>query len=107
MSQLASTKPLSNLGDGFEAIYPGVSQKLSTIVTSAQSAALGARTSIVQLYATQDVHIKVGANPTAVADGTCMFIPKLVAKMIGVAPGNKIAAIRDSADGVLYITEGA
>lgn len=105
--QNASTKPISNMGDGFEAIYPGVSQKLSTIVTSAQSAALGARTSVVHIYATQDIHIKVGANPTALADGTCMFIPKTVAKVIGVAPGQKIAAIRDSADGVLYITEGA
>lgn len=106
MSQVASTKPASNTGEGFEAIYLGTSQKVA-FDASTQSAALGARTSVVSLYATQDCHIKTGANPTAVADGTNYFLPKLVQRFIGVKPGDKIAAIKDSAGGNLFITEGA
>lgn len=109
MSQLGSTKPPSNLVDGWEALYPGVSQKVAFSVASAKSAALQARTSVVRLYATNDCHIKVApdATATAVADGTCYFLPKLVQFSIGVVGGQKIAVIRDSADGNLFITEGA
>lgn len=107
--QAASTKPPSNMGDGFECIYPGVSQKVAFIVTNTKSAALQPRTSIVRLYATQDCHIKVAPDATAiaVADGTCYFLPKLVQMSIGVVGGQKIGVIRDSADGNLFITEGA
>jgi hypothetical protein len=107
----ASTKPPSNMGDGFDCIQlsGAVSQKLAFTGTSAKSAALGGRTTVVRLYSTQDVHIKVAvdANATAVADGTCFFLPKTVSVLVGVSPGQKIAAIQDSAGGNLFITEGA
>lgn len=102
----ASGKPISNGGDNFESIYPGVSQKLA-FNASAQSAALGAKTSMVQLTSTQDCHLAFGANPTAVADGTGMFLPKGLIVRVGVGPATKIAAIKDSSAGNLFITEGA
>lgn len=108
--QQASTKPQSNEGEGWDdAIFPGVSQKVAFTGTSAKSTVLQARTSVVRLYATQDCHIKVApdATATAVADGTCYFLPKTVQVMIGVVPGQKIAVIQDSAGGNLFITEGA
>jgi hypothetical protein len=111
--QLASNKPPSNEGHGYDSIYPGTSQKVA-FDASAQSTAMQSRTSIVRLYATNDCHIKVGkaadnsgAGPTAVADGTCYFLPKLVQVTIGVAPSSIIAAIKDTAGGNLFITEGA
>lgn len=106
MSQKASTKPPSNMGSGFDKIYPGVSQKLAYDAT-AQSAALGARTSLVRLTPTTDCHVKIGANPVAIADGTCLFLKAGVIEYVGVNPGDKIAAIKDSAGGNLFITEGA
>lgn len=97
------------MGDGFEAIYPGVSQKLAFTGVNAKSAALQTRTTVVRLYSTQDVHLKVAPDATAiaVADGTCYFLPKLVQMFIGVVGGQKIGAIQDSAGGNLFITEGA
>lgn len=105
--QTASNRPPSNEGEGFDTIYPGVSQKVA-FDASVKSTALQARTSVVRLYATQDCHIIVAPDATAiaVADGTCYFLPKTVQVMIGVTPLQKIAVIKDSAGGNLFITEG-
>ena len=103
----ASGKALSREGHGFEAIYPGTSQKLAYTGASAQSAALQTRTSVVRLVSTSNCHVAFGSNPTAVADGTCLYLPLGVPVNVGVAPGTKIAAIQDSAGGNLFITEGA
>jgi len=96
---------------GFPAIFPGDSQKVSFTGTSAQSAAFSGGTNtestVIRVFATEDCHIKVGANPTALADGSCMFLPAGIVEYIGVNPTDKIAAIRDTTSGTLYITEGA
>jgi hypothetical protein len=105
---MSSNKAKSGSGGvPFEAIYIGTSQKKAFTAASAQSTALGSKTSVVRLYATQDCHIKTGTNPTAVADGTCLFLPADTIAHIGVNAADKIAVIRDSADGNLFITEGA
>lgn len=104
---MGSSKPRTNQSSSFEAIIPGVSQKKAFTAVSSQSTALSASTSVVRLFATEDCHIKTGANPTAVADGTCMFLPADREALIGVGSGDKIAVIRDTVDGVLFITEGA
>lgn len=104
---MSSSKAKGATGGFFEAIYPGTSQKRSFTGTSAQSSALGAKTTIVRLYATEDCHIKTGANPTAVADGTCLFLPANSVEYIGVEPTHKVAVIQDTASGDLFITEGA
>lgn len=102
--QLASGKPLSSVGEAHQTINMGTSQVLAFTATSAQSAALGPRTTVVRLVSTQNVHVTVAA--TALADGTCMYLPLGVVQVIGVPPGSKIAAIRDSVSGNLFITEG-
>ncbi len=103
---LMSTKAQANLQQSFEAIYAGVSQKVVTVVGSTQGSAFTAKTSVIRVFATKDCHLAFGADPTAVADGTNMFLPAGMIDYIGVTPGQKVAAIRDAADGVLYITEG-
>lgn len=92
-------------GSFSSAIFPGTSQKVAFSATNAQSTALGASTTLVELYASQNCHIKVAADPTAVADGTCLFLPLGVVRQIAVTAGHKIGVIRDSADGNLFITE--
>lgn len=100
-----SMKALAAQQGSFEAILPGVSQALAFTGTSAQSTALGTSTTLVKIFATTDCFIKVATDPTAVADGTCMFVPAGIIDFIGVGPGQKIAAIRNASSGTLYITE--
>jgi len=68
---------------------------------------MGAKTTIVRIVPTTACHVKIGANPTAAADGTSMYLPAGVVEYFGVKPGQKIAIIQDSAVGNAFITEGA
>ncbi len=108
--QNASGKAQST-SDGFPFINPGISQKLA-FDASARSATFGPRTTVIRICATQDCHVMVATpatliTPTAVADGTALFLKSGVVEYIGVLPSSKIAAIKDSAGGNLFITEGA
>lgn len=103
---IGSNKASANLGY-FETIIPGTSQLKAFSSSSVQSTALGTQTSIVRVIASTSCHIKLAANPTAVADGTCIFLYAGVPEYFGCTGGDKIAVIRDAADGNLYITEGA
>lgn len=93
----------------FPAIQPNISQKVSVTGTSAPSSSVASTTSILRLFPTTDMHIAIGANPTAVADGTNMFLPGGIVSYIGVPENQsfKVAAIQDASAGTLYITEGA
>jgi hypothetical protein len=88
----------------YDSIFPGTAQKVVLSTSSAQSAALGAATSIVIVCADVDCWILTGANPTALLTST--YCPAKVPQRFGVAPGSKIAGIAGGA-GNLYITEGA
>jgi hypothetical protein len=93
-------------GFSFPVIYPGTSQDLAFGAASAQSSAVGAATSVVRVIAkTNDARIAIGANPTATATGT--LCKAGVAEYFACRPGDKLAAIQDSAAGTLNITEGA
>lgn len=70
--------------------------------SSAQSTAISA--TVVRLVATQDVFYIAGADPTATADGTSSFLPAGVLEHIKISSGDKIAALRETDDGTLYIT---
>jgi hypothetical protein len=85
-----------------DALTPGASSKLAFTGTSAQSSAIAG--TIVRVTATQNCHLAFGANPTAVADGSCVYLPAGQTQFFAVTSGNKIAAIQDSAGGNLFIT---
>lgn len=83
----------------------GTGQNLTLGAASVQSGAVGAHTYMVQLSATGNCHVEIGAAPTALA--TSMLIkasdPPLLVK---VAPGEKIAVIQDGAStGTLNVVE--
>lgn len=94
-------------GAAIPVIYPGASQSLSFAAASAQSAPVGADTTIVRLLATgADCRIAIGADPTANATSTPVM--ERVPEFFAIRPGERIAAIRHAAvDGTLNITEGA
>ena len=89
---------------------------ISFNATSVQTPAMQANTTYVELFATQDCFISVGCDtnedPVAAApDGTPfssngIMIPGGVKSWKAVEPGYKIAVIRISNNGVLYVTEG-
>lgn len=93
--------------DYFQAIYPNASQRLTVAATSVQSNAVDRQTSIVELFATTDCWVVFGSAPVAAAnDGASFFLPAGLFKYYGIEPGYKIAAIRSSSDGLLYVIEG-
>ena len=89
---------------GIPAILPGASQKVALGATSVQSTAIAA--SLIRVVAQGDCHLAFGANPTAIADGTCLFLPAGMPEYFVITSGNKLAVIQDSAaaTGSLFIT---
>ena len=83
-------------------LTPGVSSKVAVGSTSAQSGAILG--TIVRLVATTNCHVAFGSNPTAVADGTCMFVPAGIVQLVPVTSGQKLAVIQDLAAGNLFTT---
>lgn len=89
------------------AILPGSSQKVALGSASAQSTAINAN--MVRVVSQGDCHLAFGSNPTAAADGTCVFLPAGMPEYFVFTAGNKIAVIQDSAaaTGNLFITAAA
>ena len=86
-------------------IPAGISQKVTVSTTSAQSAAIAANS--VTIYATVNVYVRQGSNPTAVSDGTDQFIPaETFVSLEGLITGNKLAIIGEGS-GIAYLTPGA
>jgi hypothetical protein len=83
-----------------QAIQPGTSQRVALGAT-AQSAAIAA--CLVRVVSQGDCHLAFGANPAAVADGTCVFLPAGIPEYFVVTSGNKIAVIQDNAQQVGYL----
>ena len=88
----------------WEALFPGTTQKVPFTATSSQSAAVGSATTLVRVVGTAACHLEIGANPTA-TNSTSYYLPANVPQVLGIAGGQKIAVIRNSGDGDLFITE--
>jgi hypothetical protein len=82
----------------------GAAQKVDFTAASAASAAFGAQTYAIRVVATEDCHIKVGDGAvTATAAET--YLPADLPEYFTVTPGQKVAAVRATADGSLFVTE--
>lgn len=95
--------------DVFEVIKPGVSQQVNIGAASVASTELAQTTTVVRLFATIDCFVTVDTDPTALTNGTSMFIPRGIVEYFAVRRRPKIAVIAADASqtGKLYITEGA
>jgi hypothetical protein len=86
--------------------WSGQSDYFAVTATSAQSNAFGANTREIRVVCTSACHINIGVNPTAAAsDGNGFYLPAGVVEYFHVSPGEILAAIRDSADGVFSLAE--
>ena len=84
-------------------VADGSTISISVSGTSAQSAAISTTTGYVRLFSTTLCHIRFGSNPTATTSN--MPLAANVPEYFQITPGQKIAAIQNSASGTLYITE--
>lgn len=84
--------------------YPSTTQ---SVATGAASAAItnpvGDHIQVVRLVATAACHVAFGDAPAATASD--MYLPADEPEYFTIHPGQKVAAIQDSAAGVLYVTE--
>ena len=80
----------------------GLGENLS-FSASAQSAAL--RGGVYSLCPTQTCYIQVGTDPTATVGSGSMRIPANTLVYITLHKDEKIAAIRETTDGILNITQ--
>ena len=94
-------------GAAIPVIYPGSSQNIAFTAGSAQSAAVGAETTIIRVLALgADCRIAIGADPVAGAEATPVM--ERVPEFFAIRPHEKVAVIREGGnDGTLNITEGA
>ena len=73
----------------------------------AASNAFGAETYQVRLCADSGCCYKIGdGNQTAADDNTSQYLPANTDRIVTVNPGQKIAAIRKSTDGLVTATSG-
>jgi hypothetical protein len=82
----------------------GTTQTISVASSSAAvSNAFGDGTHYVRVVSTTNCHITFAGSPTATT--SMAYLPAGEVEVIKVSPGEKMAAIRNSADGTLYCTE--
>jgi hypothetical protein len=104
-------QPIDSNGKGFQAIYPGATQKISFTGTASSSTAfLSASDSqgsgMVEIFATTDCWILFGTSPTATASaGTSVFIPAGLTRYYAYKSGEKLSVIRSTTSGDLHITQ--
>ncbi len=99
-----ASKQAQSDNPGFQAIKPGTSQTVAVATASAASTVLSG--TIVRLYSTTNCYIKIGQG-SQTATSAYMFLPASTVEYFAIAPGDFIGVIRATADGTLYITEGA
>jgi len=92
----------------FQCVSPGVSQAITVGAASVQASSFTDGVTIIRLFSTVDSWVAFGSNPTAVAEGaSSMFLPGGVVEYFEIKNGEKVAVIRNTASGKLYITEGS
>jgi hypothetical protein len=86
--------------------WSGQSDYVTVTATSAQSNAIGSTTHDVRVVSTTNCHITFGSDPTAAAtDDNGIYLPAGVVEYFHVTPGQKVAVIRDTVDGIFCLAE--
>lgn len=97
-----SKRVSSDHGSHFQAYYPGPCQTVA-FDGSVESTAFGINVTLIRVFSTEDCFLVFAPTPTASSAG--LFLPGGIVDYIGVKPGYKVAAIKASIAGLLYITE--
>jgi hypothetical protein len=89
---------------GDTAVFTGVFQSVSFDGSVATANGVAEKTSVVFLYSDQDVHIKTGPAPTATTSD--FLLPASTLLAIRVDPNDKVAGIKNTTGGTLWVSEG-
>lgn len=89
--------------EAVQAIFQGSCRKLAFTATSSVLA-LSSSVSLVRVVATQNVHLQFAASATATTS-TSIYLPANIPEYFCLNNGDQLAAIRDSADGNLFVCE--
>lgn len=84
-------------------LRPGGSDVVAFAGASVQSTAVPSGVYEIRVVCTSNAWIKVGSNPTATAGDGSLFMPAGLVEYFHVSPGEKVAAIQDSAGGNLCV----
>ena len=86
--------------------WKGITDYVAVAVASAQSAVWASTTREIRIVSNTNCHINIGQNPTAAAtDDNGFYLPANVVEYLHVTPGQRLAVIRDTADGILSVSE--
>lgn len=88
-----------------QAVSFGIVQNVAYTGTAAASSAFNANTRVIRLVATTDCYVAISANPTATTSSA--YLPQGIVEYVRINAGDKISAIRRSADGTLNVVETA
>ncbi len=84
----------------------GSSQVLTVTSASAVQSSVVTE-NYIYLYSTENIFIRQGLNPTALSNGTDMFIPGGVPlRLGGFMDNNKLSLIAEGTTSTVYITQG-
>tara|TARA_R110000751_G_scaffold188696_1_gene294672 strand:- start:358 stop:669 length:312 start_codon:yes stop_codon:yes gene_type:complete len=87
------------------ALFPALQQTVTVASSSARTAAnFGANTLVVELTPTKNMFVLFG-DSTATADSNDIYLAAGVVYTYATNGHSRIAAIRATADGTLYVTE--
>jgi hypothetical protein len=95
---------MSNKSTDVSAMLRGTNQKVTVAAASAAiTNATGTQTRYVRLATTTDCYYTTGTAPTATTSD--VLLPAGTVEVIALRPSQKIAFIRNTADGVATVTE--
>lgn len=83
--------------------FSGESSVVAVGAASAQSDPVPSRIYEVRVVSTANAWLNIGDDPTATAGDGSIFLPAGVVEYFHVSPGQRVAAIQDSAGGTLCV----
>lgn len=95
--------PIDDCGQQIQALRPGAAQAVTVGTMSQASTPFGPTTTVIRVVATAHCFLSFGHAPSA--DGSGHYLPAGAPEYFRVVPGERLAAVRAAADGMLHVSE--
>lgn len=98
------SKQAFTTNSGYNAIYIGASQKITTGASSTSSNPVATTTTLVRVYCTQNCLVAIGPSGTT-ASATSCFVPATTVQYFACNGSDVVSVIQDTTTGTFYLTE--